>query len=179
MSRKQPTLHGFPKKERAFAPGQRTTRESRQYRPLSTKEAMHVVLRSDQARGAKSLLKYDALVRSLIAELAKRYGVRIYRVVNAGNHLHITLKLSKQLLWRRFISGLTGGIARAIQRKRDSAKQGFWNSRPFTRVIAWGRDYNIVKDYHVLNQLEADGAVPPRSQMLKPERWRCVVRAFS
>ena len=180
MSRKQLTLHGFPKKERAFAPGRRTTRESRQYRPLSTKEAMHVVLRSDQARGAKSLLKYDALVHSLIAELAKRYGVRIYRVVNAGNHLHITLKLSKQLLWRRFISGLTGGIARAIQRKRDpNSKQGFWNSRPFTRVIAWGRDYNIVKDYHTLNQLEAEGAVPPRSQMLKPERWRHIVRAIS
>ncbi|MBK7890326.1 MAG: hypothetical protein IPJ84_05590 [Bdellovibrionales bacterium] len=89
MSRKQPTFHGFPKKERAFSPGQRATRESRQYRPLSTKEAMHVVLRSDHARGAKSLLKYDALVRSLIEKLAKRYGVRIYRVVNAGNHLHI------------------------------------------------------------------------------------------
>ncbi|MBK7890323.1 MAG: hypothetical protein IPJ84_05575 [Bdellovibrionales bacterium] len=67
-----------------------------------------------------------------------------------------------------------------MQRRRDeNSKQGFWNSRPFTRVIAWGRDYNIVKDYHTLNQLEADGVVPPRSQMLKPERWRHVVRAFS
>ena len=141
---------------------------------------MHVVLRSDRARGAKSLLKYDTLVRSLIAELAKRHGVRIYRVVNAGNHLHITLKLSKQFLWRGFISGVTGGIARAVQRKRDeNTKQGFWSSRPLTRLIAWGRDYNIVKDYHTLNQLEAEGAVPPRSQMLRPERWRHVVWAFS
>ncbi len=180
MRRKQPSFHGFPKKERAFSPGQRTTRASRRYRPLATKEAMHVVLRSDRARGAKSLLKYDTLVRSLIAELAKRHGVHIYRVVNAGNHLHITLKLSKQFLWRGFISGVTGGIARAVQRKRDeNTKQGFWNSRPFTRLISWGRDYNVVKDYHTLNQLEAEGAVPPRSQMLRPERWRYIVRAFS
>ncbi|MBK7892254.1 MAG: hypothetical protein IPJ84_15835 [Bdellovibrionales bacterium] len=83
-------------------------------------------------------------------------------------------------MWKGFISGITGGIARTIQRKRDSGvEQGFWNSRPFTRVIAWGRDYNVVNDYLVLNQLEADGAVPPRSQMLRPERWRHVVLAFS
>ncbi len=179
MRRKQASFHGFPKEQRAFSPGKRTTRASRQRRPRGTKEAMHLVLRSDRARGTKSLLKYDTVVRAVIAKLAKRHGVRIYRIVNAGNHLHITLKLSKQFLWHGFISGVTGGIARAIQRKRDSAKQSFWSSRPFTRVISWGRDYNVVKDYHVLNQLEADGVVPPRSQMLKPERWRHVVLAFS
>ena len=180
MRRKQHSFHGFPEKERAFSPGRRTTRASRQYRPRATKEAMHLVLRSDRARGPKSLLKYDAVVRAVIAKLALRHGVRVYRIVNAGNHLHITLKLSKQFLWHGFISGVTGGIARALGFKRDpSTRQGFWNSRPFTRVIAWGRDYNVVKDYHVLNQLEADGAVPPRSQMLKPERWRHVVLAFS
>ncbi len=181
MKRKQHSFHGFPKEQRAFAPGKRTTRAARQYRPRGTKEAMYLVLRSDRARGAKSLLKYDGVVRAVIAQLAQKHGVRVYRVVNAGNHLHITLKLSKQFLWKGFISGITGGIARAVgfQRKRDeNSKQGFWNSRPFTRVIAWGRDYDVVKDYHTLNQLEADGAVPPRSQMLKPERWRHVVQAF-
>ena len=180
MARKQSSFHGFSDTERAFSPGKRTTRASRQYRPRGTKEAMHLVLRSDRARGAKSFLKYDKVVRSVIGKLASRHGVRIYRIVNAGNHLHITLKLSKQFLWRGFISGITGGIARAVGFKRDNgSRQGFWNSRPFTRLISWGKDYNIVKDYHVLNQLEADGAVPPRSQMLKPERWRCVVLAFS
>ena len=180
MKRKQHQFHGFPKEQRAFAPGRRTTRASRQYRPRVTKEAMHLVLRSDRAKGAKSLLKYDAVVRKVIAKIAGRHGVRVYRIVNAGNHLHITLKLSKQFLWKGFISGITGGIARALGFKRDeNSKQGFWNSRPFTRAIAWGRDYNVVKDYHVLNQLEVDGVVPPRSQMLKPERWRHVVLAFS
>ncbi len=180
MKRKQISFHGFPKEQRAFAPGRRTTRAARQRRPRATKEAMHLVLRSDRARGTTSLLKYDHVVRAVIARLAARSGVRVYRVVNAGNHLHITLKLSKQFLWKGFISGITGGIARALGYKRDqNSRQGFWNSRPFTRVIAWGRDYNVVKDYHTLNQLEADGAVPPRSQMLKPERWRCVVHAFS
>ena len=179
MRKKQPSFQGFPKEQRAFSPGKRTTRASRQYRPRATKEALHLVLRSDRARGPKSLLKYDSVVRKVIAKLALRHGVRVYRIVNAGNHLHITLKLSKQFLWHGFISGITGSIARAVGFQRDSTKQGFWNSRPFTRVLAWGRDYNIVKDYHTLNQLEAEGAVPPRSQMLKPERWRYVVLAFS
>ena len=180
MSQKQPSFHGFPREQRAFSPGRRTTRAARQRRPRGTKEAMHLVLRSDLARGPKSLLKYDSAVRAVIAKLAKRHGIRIYRIVNAGNHLHITLRLSKPFTWKGFISGLTGGIARAVQYKRDAdTKRGFWNSRPFTRLIAWGRDYNVVKDYHTLNQLEVDGAVPPRSQMLKPERWRDVVLAFS
>ncbi len=179
MRRKQATFHGFPKEQRVFAPGKRTTRAARQRRPRATKEAMHLVLRSDLARGSKSLLKYDHVILKVIAKLALRHGVRVYRIVNAGNHLHITLKLSKQLMWKGFISGVTGGIAKAIGFRRDSTRKGFWNSRPFTRLIAWGRDYNIVKDYHILNQLEADGVVPPRSQMLKPERWRYVVKAFS
>ncbi|MBK7891520.1 MAG: hypothetical protein IPJ84_11990 [Bdellovibrionales bacterium] len=76
MSRKQTTFHGFPKKERAFAPGRRTTRASRQCRPRATKEAMHLVLRSDRARGPKSLLKYDGVVRAVIAKLAIRRRVR-------------------------------------------------------------------------------------------------------
>ena len=180
MRKKQPSLHGFPKQERAFAPGKRTTRASRQCRPRATKEAMHLVLRSDRARGTKSLLKYDSVVRAVIVKIAARHGVRVYRIVNAGNHLHVTLKLSKQFLWHGFISGITGGIARAVGFKRDAdSKQGFWDSRPFTRLLAWGRDYNVVKDYLGLNQLEADGVVPPRSQMLRPERWRHVVLAFS
>lgn len=180
MRQKQPSFHGFPKEQRAFSPGGRTTRAARQRRPRGTREAMHLVLRSDLARGPKSLLKYDSLVRALIAKLAKRHGIRIYRIVNAGNHLHITLRLSKQFTWKGFISGLTGGIARAVQYKRaESSMRSFWNSRPFTRLITWGRDYNVVKDCHTLNQLEADGAVPPRSQMLRPEKWRCVVQAFS
>ncbi len=141
---------------------------------------MHLVLRSDRARGAKSFLKYDRVVRSVIGKLASRHGVRIYRIVNAGNHLHITLKLSKQFQWTGFISGVTGGIARLVGYRRDEhAKQGFWNSRPFTRLISWGKDYDMVKDYHTLNQLEADGIVPPRSQMQKPARWCAVARAYS
>ncbi len=177
---KQTIFHGFPKEQRAFAPGKRTTRKSRQHRPRSTTEAMHVVLRSDYARGARSLLRYDRMVRAVIEKLAARHGIRIYRIVNAGNHLHMTLKLSKQFLWRGFISGVTGGIARAVQRKRNGdSQQGFWNSRPFTRIISWGKDYNVIKDYHLLNQLEVEGVLPPRSQMLRPERWRHMVRVFS
>ena len=177
--RKQQSFEGFPKSERAFAPGQRTTRRSRQARPRSTKEAMHLVLRSDHARGQKSLRKYDRVVRLVIEKIARRHGEKVYRIVNAGNHLHITLKLSKQFLWTGFISGITGGIARAVGFKREHTKAGFWNSRPFTRLIAWGRDYDVIKDYQTLNELEADGVLPPRSAMLKPEHWRLVVKAVS
>ncbi|MBL7687123.1 MAG: hypothetical protein JNJ49_03740 [Bdellovibrionaceae bacterium] len=126
MKRNQTTFHGFPNNERAVSPGKRTTRASRKCRPLATKEALHLVLSSDHARGPKSLLKYDHVVRAVIAKLALRHGVRIYRIVNVRNHLYITLKLSKQFLWQGFISGVTGGIACAVGLKRDeNARQGF------------------------------------------------------
>src|SRR3990167_6268083 len=58
-------------------------------RPITTKRAMHLVLRSLLAKGALSLLRKDKEIREIIIEQGERFGVKVYRLANAGKHLHL------------------------------------------------------------------------------------------
>ena len=64
-------------------------------RPLSTKEAVHLVLKSTQAIGTKSMLHtYNVnKINNIIRTHAKLCRIRIYHFVNVGNHLHLVIKL--------------------------------------------------------------------------------------
>lgn len=137
-------------------------------RPLSTRLAVHLVLKSERAHGTKSFLsarnvkKIDAVVRGQ----AKVFGVRIYHFVNVGNHLHLVLRLplgshraSRQYFFS-FIRAVTGIIARHVlgaERSRGKNLR-FWQARPFTRLVSWGRDFNFVSRYMEKNRSEARAA---------------------
>jgi hypothetical protein len=51
--------------------------------------------------------------------------------------------------------------------KEIFGKKGFWDFRPFTRVVKDWRGFKIASDYVVLNKLEAVGIVPKRDGRLK------------
>lgn len=159
-------------------------------RPLSTRETMHLVLRSTKAKGAWSFLesKNDRLVRAILAKFALKYGVRILSIGNSGNHLHLQMKLSTRLTYRAFIRAVTGAIAMAVTgRNRWSvaaANDGttsytkFWNRRPFTRIVQSFKGYMKVRDYVRINQLEGEGHSRDRARAmieienkLARERW--------
>ncbi|MBS1985104.1 MAG: hypothetical protein JST16_13120 [Bdellovibrionales bacterium] len=40
------------------------------------------------------------------------------------------------------------------------AGESFWDARPFTRVVAWGRDFVRTKEYLELNRLEVKMGLP-------------------
>lgn len=186
---KQISLSKLKLAPRVFNPGRRTTVASRQRRTVVMNESMHVVLKSDLARGRMSLQKNQVKVDALIKKMAKNHGVHIYKMATAYNHIHIHLRVTRRLRWKGFISGLTGGIARAVGFRRmtvgPSAKdmtvgrsRGFWQARPFSRLVSWGQDFHRVRDYVILNQLEASGEIPPRSQLRKGVSWRQVVQMY-
>ena len=146
-------------------------------RPLSTKEAVHLVLKSKQAIGPNSMLqKRNAqIIEKLIRQTAKDCFISIYYYVNVGNHLHMVIRLKDVLLYSKFIRAITGLIARHVMQKErgcglkfvpenfrkdlDAVKQelaeSFWIARPFTRLIAWGRDYQAIKKYMDRNKAQA------------------------
>src|SRR6478736_4428685 len=80
-------------------------------RPLDPKQALHVVLRSSMARGEHSMLhpKYRNHIQSFTSKLAKRWGIRLYRYANVGNHIHLLVKVPSRAIWRRFLKELSGG----------------------------------------------------------------------
>ena len=68
------------------------------------------------------------------------------------------------------IARLTLGRERGRARTKEeilSAKSRFWDARPFTRIVAWGRDYLGVRKYLALSVLEAVGFLPLRKKLYR------------
>lgn len=139
----------------------------RRGRPLSTKETMHLVLRSSKAKGEWSFRKSHnaAHINRLVDKFSFRYGVRVISMANVGNHLHFQIKLSNRFGYRPFIRALTGAIAMAITGRNRwnltenklNDRERFWDYRPFTRVVESFNALLNLRDYVRINQLEGAG----------------------
>lgn len=147
-------------------------------RPLSTKHALHLVLKSKSAMGKNSMLqrKNARTISEILRKQARCCGVKIYHFVNVGNHLHLVVRITDRNLYRKYIRSVTGLIARHVLQKqrgrglmasksnrsslsglnREGAKRkGFWIARPFTRLISWGKDFTRIRRYMNKNHREA------------------------
>lgn len=134
-------------------------------RPLSTKHSMHLVLRSTKAKGAWSFRtpKNSKAVKEIVSKFSKKYGVQVLSLANVGNHLHFHLQLRSRHAYKAFIRAITSAIAMAVSglnrwsHKASSAKQKFWDYRPFTRVVVSLKGFLNMKDYIEINILEGHG----------------------
>ena len=147
----------------------------RRARPISSKDPMHLVLRSSKAKGSHSFGHKNAgKVHKIITTHCKRYGVKLIEYSNNFNHLHLLVKFPSRALYLRFIRSLTGHLALAVSGasklkslKDIFGKKGFWDFRPFTRVVRSWRGYRIARDYVLLNQLESQDVLPERKGRLR------------
>lgn len=129
-------------------------------RPVDTKRAMHVVLRSTRAKGPYSLLTYpnQKYLRYLFGYLQRSFPVKIYEFANVGNHLHIVVRAKTRSGFRNFLRTLTALLARRITGAKKGNPSGkFWDGLAYTKVIKWGRHFRNLKNYIAINQLEALG----------------------
>lgn len=145
--------------------------KNRGARPLSTKDSIHLVLRSTKATGTQSFRHHSkqARVHRLIQSHCRKFGISLQQFANAGNHLHLLIRLPKRHVYPRFIRGLTGALALAQTgaSKIAKLKTRFWDFRPFTRVVQSRRGYQVARDYVLLNQLEALQIIPYQKQRLR------------
>ncbi len=151
----------FAKKSNRFGGNSRTTRESRTFRPITTKQSMHIVLKSKLAKGNWSFLKpkNKQIVAGLLKKYAKIMGVQIFSSANVGNHLHLHLKFHSHSSYKRFIRTLTGAIALKITgaSKKNKLKERFWSQSPYTRFVFGIKDFMRMSDYIKVNILEGFG----------------------
>lgn len=166
----------FPKKSSSYGGVLMKKRKGRiGARPLSTTQSMHLVLRSTKAIGEKSFKtnKNSKKIQTIIDTFARKYGIQILSLANAGNHLHFHLKITKRAGYVRFIRAITSAIAMYITGiNRWTAKdknpetlsqtfnplnKKFWDYRPFTRIVIGKQDFLNMKDYIQINQLEGLG----------------------
>jgi len=162
-------------KQKDFFGGARSSGKRKVRRPIATKRAMHLVLKSSQAVGTQSFLskQHSTFVADLVQRLSRDWGVRIFQFSNNGNHLHLLIQARDRKGFQGFVRTLSALVARRVTgaRKGCKLKRGFWDGLPFTRIVAWGRAFALAKNYVLQNILEATGKVPyhPRTSAVP---WR-------
>jgi len=130
-------------------------------RPISTKHPMHIVIRSTKAKGQRNFLTkpHKKAIKLILEGQAKSWGIRLYRFENVGNHIHILLRTGHRKWLSNYLRSITGLIARQVLgAERGKGKDiKFWDARPFSRVITWGRAYKGVHKYFDKNKRQAMG----------------------
>ncbi len=199
-----PKFPSGSKAQNQFFGGELLAGKRRARRPNATKNAIHLVLRSEWACGSRSFLqkRNQSVIDSIIQKFAKKFKVRIYQRAINSNHIHLLLKISNRELYRAFVKAIAGMIAShvmnqksftefiktlKIQKRGDGSagdgstcaesasvgavKLGFWQFRPFSRVVNWGRDYNTCVNYVKQNVLEALGFVSYSKRKNRYSKW--------
>lgn len=131
-------------------------------RPLHLGKPLHLVFRASVARGDRSMLRarHEGRIRDLLERESRRHGVRVMKFVNVGNHLHLVVLPKNRRLFARFLRAFSGLVARMmLGAERGRAVGRFWDARPFSRVLEWGKDLKGVLSYFLKNELEAIGWV--------------------
>ena len=137
-------LPGFNSKTASISHGgEHRLGKRKTVRPIDPKQALHVVLRSSQARGELSMLRprNSGPIHDFTHALARRWGVRLYRYANVGNHIHLLIQVPSRAVWRRFLRELAeAGIAILVTGAKkgaalaaNSTGRGFWDHLAFTR----------------------------------------------
>ncbi len=140
-------------------------------RPFTTKNALHVILKSKFALRDWSFIhkanksKIDYCLR----RQAKNNGIRIYGLQIMSNHIHLNLLFPSRGAYISYVRAVSGIIPRLVmgcERGRRAIIEQFWEARPFTSIINWGRHFEIVKRYFSLNKLEALGFTRPYARKI-------------
>src|SRR5262245_29325177 len=109
----------------------------RKPRPLDSKLPILLTLRA--RKSVLRLPKTFGVVQQIVDRTAKKYGIKVYKDANVGNHIHMVIQLNTWL-WTRFIRELTGRIAQVIKDMGLAIDNGFWLYRPHTRIVrGWKR----------------------------------------
>jgi len=101
----------------------------RSRRPLDIKKSVHLVLRSDLAKGSRSLMRNQDVVLRVLQKFSRRFQIRIYEKAICGNHIHLLVKAKSRRDLQNFFRVLAGQIAQEILRRFPLQKH---ESKAFT-----------------------------------------------
>ncbi len=128
-------------------------------RPFSRKLPLHIVLKSSKAIGSRSMLRHSSAVAQVIATQAERHSIKIFSVSNAGNHIHLLVQAPAREQLQAFLRGISARISQLLMGKdkekaREKFNECFWDARPFSKIVNWGRAFQNVSRYLSLNSTE-------------------------
>ncbi len=138
-------------------------------RAFSSGLAMHVVLKANVSvfHGAR----VSEIVDRVLLRFGKHFAVTVYHRALVGNNLHLVLAPKTQT----GLSGFLRVVAGQISLKVSKSKAPFWQQRPWSTLVQWGRHYNRVVKYVALNYLEGRDLIKRvkniGTELKKYEKW--------
>ena len=127
-------------------------------RPISTKSAIHIVFRSQ----SHDLKKNESKVKSHWREFTIKFGIKTYKMAVCSNHVHAIIRIHSGDLYKKFVQAFAGTLSKSLAIK--------WQSRPFTRLLNWGREYDKACRYVEQNWLESMGFIDYRERIEERRR---------
>jgi hypothetical protein len=150
-------MRKFPVNRSEYGGSSRKGRRKNQ-RPFDPKRPLHVVMKSLRAHGKWNFWRHKASIHLLVLDTAARYGIRIYRWENVGNHLHFALKAGTRRELQAFLRVLPQRVMFAVTGACKGNPVGkFFDEIAYSRIVNWGRDFKILLNYIWKNTLEALG----------------------
>jgi REP element-mobilizing transposase RayT len=115
-----------------------------------------------------------AMIERVVAKHALNSGAYVDSTGNAGNHLHLRVRVSSRQQYFRFIRSVTGEIAlriRKIANPSGKPDRSFWDRRPFSSIVSTAKYAARLKDYIIINHMEGQG-FPRAYARLEIQSWR-------
>ena len=136
-------------------------------RPLDSRFPVHLILRSEAAKGALSLLRQQNRIYKLVMFKADTFHVKIEGYANVGNHLHIKARFKNRASFQNFLRTIAALIARVVTgARRGHAFGKFWSALAYTKVVkVWQQEKRLDK-YIVANNIEAQHGAAARTKFL-------------
>ena len=126
-------------------------------RPLSVKSPMHFILKSSNARKSLSFVNHRHHIEKLIANVSKKFQVKIYEMAVNFDHLHLVIKLPHRSVYPKWIRALTSAIVQLLAKRTGESLKDFFSLRPYSIIVTWGRQFRTVLEYQIKNHQELFG----------------------
>lgn len=144
-------------------------RKRKEARPINCKNPLHVVLKSEKAKGPLYLPYHHKKLKTLIRRCAKKYKISIYEQAIAHNHLHLLVRGKSRKSLHDFFRVLAGLSAKAVTGATKGKPFGrFWTYLLYSRLMTNSAyEFEIVSGYILQNELETQGLIPYKPRKRK------------
>jgi hypothetical protein len=129
-------------------------------RPFDSKKLTHVVFKAKLGK-SNGFSSRERIVREVVDWACRRYGVRKQDLAIYHNHIHILFYTKLRESQIRFLRFVAAELGRRFKALGGPTKESLWISRPFTRLVSWGRkSLERIKKYIARNRGEVLGFIP-------------------
>jgi REP element-mobilizing transposase RayT len=129
-------------------------------RPITAKNPIHMVLKSTKAKGNLSFMNHRKKLDEVLRRVSNKWGITLMKHEWNWDHLHSIIRVPNRTIYNNWMRELTAALVHALSIKTGTKLSSFFDHRPFTRIIQWGKDLKNALDYLELNQMEIFGCRP-------------------